>query len=54
MVPWYAFDCPDCPARFEVDGRVRDELIEEGCLRCRTAVSTAAFALLRPPPELVV
>jgi endogenous inhibitor of DNA gyrase (YacG/DUF329 family) len=53
MAEWYEFACPACPAEFVVDGVAREDLIEVGCARCGTPVSTAAFSRRRSAPSAV-
>jgi hypothetical protein len=44
MPDWFEFDCPDCPATFEVDEPVRAVLLDVGCARCGTSVAPGAFS----------
>lgn len=39
----FRFDCPACEAEVFVDGDIRAEVLEDGCLLCRTAVGTDSF-----------
>jgi hypothetical protein len=53
VTEWYRFDCPDCPAAFDVDDTVRGELLALGCVECAAEVTPSAFSPLPSPPEAV-
>ncbi|WP_254829247.1 DUF7560 family zinc ribbon protein [Haloglomus salinum] len=39
----FIFRCPECGERLEVNGPMRETLIERGCVICSADVSPAAF-----------
>ena len=41
----YDFRCPECAESIEVNGSMRDALIENGCVVCGADVSAEAFSL---------
>jgi hypothetical protein len=42
----FVFDCPGCDIETVVDDDVRSEVLEEGCVMCRTSVDTGSFVPL--------
>jgi hypothetical protein len=43
MAHRFVFDCPSCSAEMHVDADIRAEILAEGCVLCRAAVTTDAF-----------
>ncbi|ELY25522.1 hypothetical protein G3I44_15545 [Halogeometricum borinquense] len=39
----YTFTCPECDEALEVNGSMKDALIERGCVICGAGVTTDAF-----------
>ena len=39
----YTFVCPACGESLEVNGSMREALVERGCVICGTAVTAEAF-----------
>jgi transcription elongation factor Elf1 len=42
--PEFTFDCPECDVETTVDADVRAEILDAGCVLCRTSVSAEAFS----------
>lgn len=42
----FVFDCPACDVESVVDADIRAEVLEEGCVMCRTSVDAGAFVPL--------
>ncbi|KAB1186711.1 MULTISPECIES: zinc ribbon domain-containing protein [Haloferax] len=42
----FEFECPQCGEQFEVNGGMRDALLERGCPVCTSTVSGTAFTPL--------
>ncbi|SDN10344.1 hypothetical protein SAMN04487949_3377 [Halogranum gelatinilyticum] len=42
----FVFTCPECALETDVDGDIRAELLEDGCLLCDASVTTDAFSPL--------
>lgn len=42
----FVFTCPECALETDVDGDIRTELLEEGCLLCHASVTVEAFSPL--------
>lgn len=40
----YAFVCPECGESLEVNGSMRDALLERGCVICGADVTASAFS----------
>ena len=40
----FAFVCPACDESLQVDGPMRDALLETGCVVCSGEVTAASFA----------
>jgi hypothetical protein len=40
----FEFDCPACRSEMRVDADVREEILADGCVLCRTPVTDEAFA----------
>ncbi|UVE51624.1 zinc ribbon domain-containing protein [Haloferax larsenii] len=40
----YEFTCPECGQQFEVNGGMRDALLERGCPVCAATVPNDAFS----------
>lgn len=40
----YEFTCPGCGQRIEVNGAMREAILENGCPVCSTTVATEHFA----------
>jgi Zn ribbon nucleic-acid-binding protein len=40
----YDFACPGCEEQLEINKRMRDTLIERGCVICGTPVAEEAFS----------
>jgi Zn ribbon nucleic-acid-binding protein len=53
VTEWHQFDCPECPAAFEVDATVMAEVQALGCVECGAPVSQSAFSPLDCPPPAV-
>lgn len=47
----YVFVCPECEERMEVNGSMRDALVENGCVICGSAVSLDAFSAAEQSPD---
>lgn len=45
----YAFECPECGERFEVNPGMREALLDHGCPVCGASVTDDAFSSLAPP-----
>lgn len=45
----YLFVCPECAESLEVNGLMKEELIEKGCVICGASVSEDAFSEASPP-----
>ncbi|MFC5367504.1 DUF7560 family zinc ribbon protein [Salinirubrum litoreum] len=43
MAHRFVFDCPSCGAEMHVDADIRAEILAEGCVLCRTSVTSDAF-----------
>lgn len=39
----FVFRCPECEEHLEVNGGMKEALIQKGCVICGAAVTTAAF-----------
>jgi rRNA maturation protein Nop10 len=39
----FIFQCPECGERLEVNGPMRETLVERGCVICSATVTEAAF-----------
>jgi transcription initiation factor IIE alpha subunit len=39
----YAFVCPECEERLEINEKMKHTLIERGCVICGTSVTEEAF-----------
>lgn len=39
----YTFVCPECDESLQVNGAMKDALVENGCVICGTAVTAGAF-----------
>lgn len=39
----YVFDCPACGESLEVNGPMRDALLEKGCVVCGASLTPEAF-----------
>lgn len=39
----FAFECPECDERLEVNDSMKDALVERGCVICESTVTTEAF-----------
>lgn len=39
----YTFICPQCGESLEVNGSMKDALLDRGCVICQAAVTTEAF-----------
>lgn len=40
----FIFTCPDCGESLEVNGAMKDALLEKGCVLCGSAVTADAFS----------
>lgn len=40
----YAFVCPECGESLEVNGSMRDALLERGCVICGASLTANAFS----------
>ena len=40
----YVFECPECGESLEVNGSMREALIEKGCVVCGAPLTPAAFS----------
>lgn len=45
----YHFVCPTCDESLEVNGSMRNTLIERGCVVCGAAVTAESFTKHSPP-----
>jgi hypothetical protein len=45
----YTFVCPECAETLEVNGPMKEVLIEKGCVICGATVSAEAFTSTTPP-----
>ena len=43
MAHRFVFDCPSCGAEMNVDADIRAEILADGCVLCRAAVTAEAF-----------
>jgi hypothetical protein len=43
MAHRYVFDCPSCRTEMHVDADIRAEMLADGCVLCRTPVTTDDF-----------
>lgn len=39
----YNFACPECGETIEVDGQMREALVEQGCVTCGATVPASSF-----------
>jgi hypothetical protein len=39
----FTFQCPECGEQLEVNGPMRETLLDRGCVICSAAVTEAAF-----------
>jgi predicted RNA-binding Zn-ribbon protein involved in translation (DUF1610 family) len=44
----FGFVCPECGESLEVNGSMRDALVENGCVICGAAVSQDSFTYTSP------
>jgi predicted RNA-binding Zn-ribbon protein involved in translation (DUF1610 family) len=44
MAHRFVFDCPSCGTEMQVDDDIRAEILAEGCVLCRTSVTSDAFS----------
>lgn len=45
----YAFACPECTESLEVDGDMKDALLQHGCIICNAALTANAFTRTESP-----
>ena len=44
----FVFLCPSCDESLEVNGRMKDTLLAEGCVICGSRVTASAFTSVGP------
>ncbi|ESP89847.1 DUF7560 family zinc ribbon protein [Candidatus Halobonum tyrrellensis] len=40
----FTFDCPECAVEVDVDGDVREAILDEGCVLCGASVGADTFS----------